>query len=112
MGSLLLRALQLQLALYGRRRDNRAGEEKSGISAGSGRPGDIARAESHSASYKDELTRILPSLHSSPGGHQVLTLFSLDRLIPLTPAHISTAREIFNQFKKPIPQSAKVAENR
>jgi ABC-type phosphate/phosphonate transport system substrate-binding protein len=49
---------------------------------------------------KEELRQALLSLHTDTGGQQVLTLFALDKLIPLIPAHISSAREIYNKYRK------------
>jgi len=46
------------------------------------------------------LREALLNLHSDAGGQQVLALFALDKLIPLTPSHISTALEIYSRRLK------------
>jgi ABC-type phosphate/phosphonate transport system substrate-binding protein len=56
--------------------------------------------------HKEEIRQALLDLQIEASGQQVLALFSLDKLIPLTPSHIAGAIEIYDKHKRGLKKTA------
>jgi hypothetical protein len=55
---------------------------------------------------KEDIRKTILDLHQEVSGRQVLMLFTLDRLIPLSPAHLAGAIEVYDKYRRSIPKPA------
>jgi phosphonate transport system substrate-binding protein len=54
--------------------------------------------------YQKELIDAMLSLHEEPRGRQLLTIFKTDRLVPLLPGDLDSARELWRDYDR-LPDS-------
>ncbi|MCX6621235.1 MAG: PhnD/SsuA/transferrin family substrate-binding protein, partial [Acidobacteria bacterium] len=49
---------------------------------------------------RQELIDAMLSLHKDPRGHQVLMVFKTDRLVPIQPGDLDSARELWRDYER------------
>ena len=60
----------------------------------------VCFSDSLGGTLRDQLERSLLSLHETPQGQQLLTVFYVDRLIPFDPTHIESTVDLIRKYER------------